>query len=230
MIRFRLMLDKDKEIKWLDQMASDGFALKSFFAGFYSFVPCEKGEWQYQIDIGQGFFSVKPEYREFMEEMGVEIVQTWGPWVILRRHREEGAFELYSDVDSRIEHYKKILLLFKLVGLLELFCLIFCVYLAVKAPEGWPWVFMMAAIVCVFMNMIVRTKRILNSLYEQKGETPAGYNGRRVSAMVPVGMLINSVNLILQDKLPTAVRMVMMIIALILILYGVAVTAAGKTQ
>jgi hypothetical protein len=133
-------------------------------------------------------------------------------------------------VDSRIEHYKKILLLFKLVGLVELLGLIFCVYLAVKASEGWPGVFMLAAIVCVFLNMIVRTKRILNGLYEQKGETPAGYNGRRVSALVPVGMLINSVNLLLQDRLPTPARMVMMIIALIFILYGVAVTAAGKTQ
>ena len=224
------MFDKDEEVKWLDQMAAEGYALNSFFAGFYNFVPCENGEWQYQIDIGQGFFSVKPAYREFMEEMGVEIVQTWGPWVILRRHREEGPFELYSDVDSRIEHYKKILLMFKAVGLLELMCLITCVYLSVKQPSGWPWVFILAAIVCVFMNMIVRTKRILNDLHEQKGETPKGYNGRRVSALVPVGMLINSVNLILQDRIPTVVRMGMMIVALILILYGVATTAAGRTK
>ena len=230
MTRFRLMFDKDKEIEWLDRMACDGYALNSFFMGVYNFVPCEKGEWQYQIDIGQGFFSVKPEYKEFMEEMGVEIVQPWGPWVILRRHREEGPFELYSDVDSRIEHYKKILLLFKLVGLLELLGLIMCVYLAVKQSSGWPAVFIMAAIVCVFMNMIVRTKRILNSLYEQKGEQPSGYNGRRVSMLVPVGMLMNAVNLLLQDNLPNPVRWVMLIISLMFILYGVATTAAGKTD
>ncbi len=102
MIRFRLMLDKDKETQWLDQMADEGFALKSFFAGLYIFETCEKGEWQYQIDIGKGFFSVNREYAQFMEEMGVEIVQAWGPWVILRRQRTEGEFQLYSDVDSRI--------------------------------------------------------------------------------------------------------------------------------
>ena len=63
MIRFRLMLDKDKETQWLDQMADEGYALKSFFAGIYTFEPCEKGEWQYQIDIGNGFFGVSKNSR-----------------------------------------------------------------------------------------------------------------------------------------------------------------------
>ena len=45
MIRFRLYYDKDKETEWLNEMAADGWALKSFFAGFYKFEPCEKGEY-----------------------------------------------------------------------------------------------------------------------------------------------------------------------------------------
>ena len=44
MIRFRLYYDKDRETEWLNEMAADGWALKSFFAGFYKFEPCEKGE------------------------------------------------------------------------------------------------------------------------------------------------------------------------------------------
>ena len=228
MIRFRLMLDKDKETQWLDQMADDGYALKSFFAGIYSFEPCEKGEWQYQIDIGKGFFSVNREYAQFMEEMGVEIVQAWGPWVILRRHRAEGEFQLYSDVDSRIENYKKILLLFKLVTVIEFLCLIFQVWAAVHNASNWPLVFLMAAIVCGFMNMIVRTKKIINRLYEQKGEMPPAYSTRRVSPLVPAGFLINAVNLLLQERLPIAVRWVMLIAALLLIGGGVINTAASK--
>jgi hypothetical protein len=163
-----------------------------------------------------------------MEEMGVEIVQAWGPWVILRRQRTEGEFQLYSDVDSRIEHYKKILLMFKLVTFIEFLCLLFEVYAAVRDASVWPLVFLMAAVVCAFMNMIVRTKRVLNRLYEQKGERPPDNMGRRVSLLVPAGFLINAVNLLLQDRLPAAVRWVMLVAALLLIGGGVINTAAGR--
>ena len=110
MKKFVMFYDKDKEVEWLNKMAQDGYAMTDFFAGLYTFEPCEKGEWQYQIDIGNGFFNVKKEYAEFMDEMGIEIVKCWGPWVVLRRKAAEGEFELFSDVDSRIAQYKKILI------------------------------------------------------------------------------------------------------------------------
>ena len=106
MIRFRLYYDKDKETEWLNEMAADGWALKSFFAGFYKFEPCEKGEYIYQIDLGDELYSVSDEYRELMGELGVEIVVLWGFWIILRKRAEDGPFELYTDVDSKIEHYR----------------------------------------------------------------------------------------------------------------------------
>ena len=70
MIRFRLYFDKDPETEWLNQMASDGWALKGFFAGFYSFERCEKGEWIYQIDFGEHAYHVSDEYRELMTDLG----------------------------------------------------------------------------------------------------------------------------------------------------------------
>ena len=74
MIRFRLYFDKDQETKWLNQMVSDGWALKGFFAGFYSFERCEKGEWIYQIDFGEHAYHVSDEYRELMTDLVIEIV------------------------------------------------------------------------------------------------------------------------------------------------------------
>ena len=41
MIRFRLYYDKDKETEWLNEMAADGWALKSFFAG--------EGDWKQTV-------------------------------------------------------------------------------------------------------------------------------------------------------------------------------------
>lgn len=37
MKKFRLYLDKDKETEWLNQLAKEGYALKKFFAGVYTF-------------------------------------------------------------------------------------------------------------------------------------------------------------------------------------------------
>lgn len=60
MIKFRLYYDKDAETKWLNEMAEQGWAMKSFFAGFYSFERCEPGQYMYQVDFGNRFFlSVK---------------------------------------------------------------------------------------------------------------------------------------------------------------------------
>ena len=42
-----------------------------------------------------------------MQEMGAEIIANWGFWAVLRKPADEGTFELYSDVDSQIEHYTK---------------------------------------------------------------------------------------------------------------------------
>ena len=229
MVVFRLYFDKDKELAWLNQMVQDGYAMVSFCAGFYTFAPCEKGEWQYQIDIGNGFFKVNDDYAGFMEEMGIEIVQTWGPWVILRRKTREGEFELYSDVDSRITQYKKILLMFKIVTGIELLCLIYEVYAAVSGVAlGWFFVMLLVAIICAFMNVIIRTKGIIAELRERKGEK-TNYKGRPVSPAVPVGLLLNSVNLLAADYLPTPLRIIFLVVAIGLIMYG-AVETAGRRK
>ena len=92
MIRFKLYFDKDKETRWLNDMADQGWAMNGFFAGFYRFEPCEKGKYTYQIDFGNEFFSVSDDYREFMSDSDIEIIQSWGFWVFLRMLSSEGDF------------------------------------------------------------------------------------------------------------------------------------------
>ncbi|MCR5120632.1 MAG: DUF2812 domain-containing protein [Lachnospiraceae bacterium] len=229
MTRFRIYFDKDEETRWLNRMAKNGYAMDNFFLGFYQFSPCEKGEWQYQIDIGHGFCGVNDNYADFMEEMGVEIVQSWGPWVILRRKAAEGPFELFSDVDSRIEQYKKILLMFKLVFVIEFFCLALEVYGGVRGSAmAWVAACLIAAVVVVFSNMIIRTKKKIYELQEQKGEAPPEYNRQQVSLLISMGFLINAVNLILQDAIPLPLRYIMLGLSIGLILFGSFKTALRK--
>ena len=119
MIKFRWYTDSQKEQDWLNEMSKKGWALKSFFLGFYKFEKCEPGEYIYQIDLlPEGV--KKQEYYEFMEETGVEIVDRWFYWVYLSKKASEGPFELYSDKESLKGHYESIVKFFKPFMYLEL--------------------------------------------------------------------------------------------------------------
>ena len=58
MKKFRMYFDKDKETAWLNEMAAEGYALTSFFAGLYTFDECVPGKYTYQIDFSDSLFRV----------------------------------------------------------------------------------------------------------------------------------------------------------------------------
>ena len=167
MTKFRLYFDKDKETIWLNEMAAKGYALKNFFAGFYQFEDCEPGEYTYQIDIDSKFASVTDDYREFMEENKIEIVCLWGYWNILRKKSADGEFILYTDVDSTIEHYTKILTLFKVVTIIEMLCFLLEAFAAFRGQAvGIFGMFLAGLFTFVMMHATFSTKRtILNLIF-----------------------------------------------------------------
>ena len=222
MIKFRLYCDKDKETEWLNKMAEEGYAMTGFCAGFYQFEKCEPGKYVYQIDFGEKFFAVNENYREFMQETGVEIVQTWGYWIILRKLAKDGEFQLYTDVDSSIEHYTKIRTMFKVVSLIELVC--FFMEL-VCAMEGNKWaivfMFIIAALTVAVMNAAFKTNRIIAELKERKGEVSScGLRNGKVSPLVPCGMLLSSCVTLARETVDHRIIMAVQIIAIIFMLIG----------
>lgn len=125
MIKLKFTFDKDLEQDWINDLCQQGWAFVSFFAGICTFLPCEPGEYIYQIDLmpGVGIRASDPEdYMEFMEEAGVEVVQRWGRWVYLRKRAEEGPFEVYTDPQSMIDLYRRIRKMFLWFLGLELCC------------------------------------------------------------------------------------------------------------
>lgn len=193
MIRFRMGYDKDKAAKWLNRMAEQGWAMTGYTLGFYRFEKCEPGEYIYQVDIAENLFGVSEGYQQFMEEMGVEIVSIWGPWVTLRRRTEEGPFEMYTDVESTIAHYTKVRKLFQGFGVLECACMLCGIYGAVLQKEVMGWVTACAAavILLLFLREIVRLNGILRELNSRLGKTPepgGGLAGMRTGGAV-IGLL-----------------------------------------
>ena len=229
MIRFKLYFDKDKETRWLNDMSDQGWAMNGFFAGFYRFEPCEKGKYSYQIDFGNEFFSVSDDYREFMSDSDIEIIQSWGFWVFLRKLSSEGEFQLYTDVDSQIEHYKKIRNMFKAVTVIELICLFIELFSAsmTNSPLLWSFVFLILAIIIAFFNITNRTNDIIHELTERKTgiEEP---RSRSISIFLIIGLLLNSCVLMMKDSIPSYIVCPLQLIVIVLMLVGVYQTARKR--
>ena len=229
MIKFKLYFDKDKETQWLNEMSQKGWAMTGFFAGFYRFEPCEKGKYTYQIDFGNEFFSVSNDYREFMSDSDIEIIQSWGFWVFLRKLSSEGEFQLYTDVDSQIEHYKKIRNMFKAVTVIELICLFIELFSAsmTNSPLLWSFVFLILAIIIAFFNITNRTNDIIHELTERKTgiEEP---RSRSISIFLIIGLLLNSCVLMMKDSIPSYIVCPLQLIVIVLMLVGVYQTARKR--
>lgn len=225
MTKFRLYLNKDKETTWINEMAAKSYALKKFFAGFYTFEKCKPGEYIYQIDFGSKLYTVSDDYREFMAENNIEIVCLWGYWIILRKRANEGEFVLYTDVDSSIEHYTKILKMFKAVSIIELICFFIETLAAMNgAAIGVFGMFLIGAIAIAMMRATLSTKRTINELKERKGEPPAkGLKSGNVSPLLLAGLFLNlaATSLSNRNYLPEYLVTGIQITAIILMFVGI---------
>jgi Protein of unknown function (DUF2812) len=103
-------VDYEKEENWLNEMAAKGLALINYSFCKYTFEDSEKGEYIYRIELLKELPS-HPEsvkYLRFLEETGIEYVASSMRWVYLRKKSSDGEFELYTDTDSKINHYENI--------------------------------------------------------------------------------------------------------------------------
>lgn len=221
MKKFRLYFDKDKETEWINNLAKEGYALTKFFAGLYTFEKCEPGEYIYQIDLGNKMFAVQEGYKEFMEENDVEIVQTWGMWIFLRKKAQKGDFVLYTDVDSSIEHYTKIRNMFKVVTILELLCFMLEFVCYMQGADFGLWGMLLIAILIIgLLNAIVKTNQTIAELKERKG-IPYEKNFAKQSPVLVAGLLLNCAAMGIPETVNHYITLSVRIFAIILMLIGI---------
>lgn len=231
MIKLRFYLDKDKETVWLNDMAQDGWSLTGFFAGFYHFEPCEKGIYQYQVDFTDQFFSISNNYREFMQEMGIQIVANWGFWTFLRKPASEGEFQLYTDVSSTIEHYKKIRRMFKIATILELIFLFIELLAASRGfAFGYAAALLIGALVLALANICFKTNDIIVELTERKTGIASEKKNRRFSLPLLCGLLLNSLALMMNttDNSLSFIKHGIQIAAIVLMAVGIFMTVRRR--
>ena len=108
--------DFDKEERWLNSMAQQGWVLDRLGFCRYEFVRCEPGEYIVRLEMREHDES----YLSFMADTGAEYVGRMVKWIYFRRKAELGAFDIFSDLDSRLEHLKKISWMLRVVGIANL--------------------------------------------------------------------------------------------------------------
>lgn len=174
MIRWKFTFDKDEEQDWLNEYCRQGWAMVSFCVGMVRFVPCEPGEYIYQIDLlpGRG---LRPDdyegYVSFMADMDVEVIQRWGRWVYLRKRAAEGPFEVYTDLDSKLQLYRRIRGMFLWALALELLCSVSAWRQLARFPEeafsrGLAGLYLV--MIVVILRAVWRCGRKIESLERQR--------------------------------------------------------------
>ena len=110
--------DFEKEEKWLNDMAAEGWALCGTGFCRYEFESCEPGEYTVRLEFMEHLpgSDKGQDYIRFLEETGAELIGSYMRWAFFRRKSAEGAFDLYSDLPSRIGHLRRIQLLMLPIG------------------------------------------------------------------------------------------------------------------
>lgn len=117
----------EKEEKWLNEMSAKGMALTDYSWCRYVFTEAPNNEYIYRIELLKNLPSHAESiaYIRFLEESGIECVATYWRWIFLRKKSSEGPFDIYSDIESKINHYRRVNALFGVIGALNLFACLF---------------------------------------------------------------------------------------------------------
>lgn len=109
----------EKEEQWLNEMSAKGLQLVSIGWCKYIFEDGSKNEYKYRIELLENLPSHAESitYIRFLEDMGIEHIGSFFRWVYFRKKTQDGDFDLYSDIDSKIKHYRRISIFVGVLGL-----------------------------------------------------------------------------------------------------------------
>ena len=123
----------EKEEAWLNEMAAAGWVLESVGFCKYHFVRCAPGEYTVRTEM----HPYDEGYVKFMEKTGAEYVGRMMMWIYFRKKTEDGVFDLYSDIDSRISHLDRISRMLAIIGGMNLAIGVFNSLVPANARLGW---------------------------------------------------------------------------------------------
>lgn len=104
-----IFADMEKEEAWINEMAEKGFNFIDNVFIRYTFSEGKPNEYIYRIELLENRPShpLSMQYFKFLGETGIECVSTTGRWAYFRKKAADGPFDLYTDIEERIKHYKR---------------------------------------------------------------------------------------------------------------------------
>jgi hypothetical protein len=107
---WKAFVDYEKEEEWLNEMSAKGLAFTDYSFFRYKFTDGKPGEYIYRIELLKNLpgHPESKKYLSFMAESSVEHISSWTRWVYLRKKTENGRFDIFSDAQSKLEHYRRI--------------------------------------------------------------------------------------------------------------------------
>lgn len=124
--------DFDKEERWLNTMAQQGWVLDKTGFCRYEFVRCEPGEYTVRLEMREH----DEGYLSFMADTGAEYVGRMLKWIYFRKKTELGPFDIFSDAESRIAHLERMCRMLRGVGIANL-AIGLANFLSPVVPMGW---------------------------------------------------------------------------------------------
>ena len=151
-----IFADMEKEEAWLNDMAQKGFNFIDNFFIRYTFSEGTPNEYIYRIELLENSpnHPVSRQYFKFLEETGVECVSTVGRWAYFRKKAADGPFDLYSDIEAKIKHYKRNMSYVFTILLFNLIVLALNITMVITA--GSPAHISIAVSVLIFTVILVR--------------------------------------------------------------------------
>ena len=107
----------EKEEAFLNNMAQNGWVLDGIGLCTYYFVKCEPGEYNIRLEM----HAYDEAYIQFMQDTGAEYVGRMLMWIYFRKKTADGPFELFSDIDSKINYLNKIGKVLSVIGVANMF-------------------------------------------------------------------------------------------------------------
>lgn len=130
--------DFEKQEKWLNEMSAKGLQLIGVGFCKYVFEEGIPGEYNFHMEFLKKDLSHRDSiaYIHFMEDTGIEHIGATNRWAYFRKKTSAGTFDLFSDIDSRISHLKRICRLFLCLLPIEIWG--FCIN-TLAAIKGNSW-------------------------------------------------------------------------------------------
>lgn len=171
-VKYRLLINFEKEEKWINEMSKQGWHLEKFFIGRFTFSKGIPGRYIYRNEyLFDKNKEEKKEYIAFLEESGIEVVHESAGWIYTRKKTVDGDYEIFSDIASKKSYYDELfrfmVMLLAINGFLALSNLTYF-----KMASALSWLNIAAGVigatVCILLLFPIRFLRKERKLLEEK--------------------------------------------------------------